>query len=148
MGLTMPEAQVAWEPDWMLFSRLPEALRDDARHLIRRLTIQDTTPAVDAEPPTAPLADMLPSDARSEAAASRIQATVRQHLARIPPTWGAPSSFNRPDDPTAVRKVDDKYLFRVKRDGLYTFITGEELTAAERRRCRQMLRELNLPSLD
>ena len=65
-------------------------------------------------------------------------------LARLPPTWNAPQSFNRPDDPTAARRMGDVYVFRVKRNGLYVYCSDVELSSAERRRSRQMLRELGL----
>ena len=148
MGLDMPEAQVAWEPEWMLFSKLPEALRDDARQLITRLSLKDTAEPVEPPPSTLVSPSGWPSDrVAADAAATHIQAAVRALLARIPPTWNAPPSFNRPDDPTAARRMGDDFHFRVKRDGLFVYCSEVQLSAAERRRSRQMLRELGLLSM-
>ena len=136
----MPEAYVKWQPEWLPFSSLTPLLRAEARSLIPTST---ALPAVDEQPASISASTTESSD---RDAASTIQRAFRRFLASRC-LWLAPASFNRPSDPRAVRIADTEYQFRFDADGVSAWLADAALTLAQRRRCKVLLSQLALPSV-
>ena len=127
-----PEAYVEWLPAWQAFSSLTAALRDDARQMLVA-----TSGGNDSSTANRALTE--------HNAAALIQRAWRQQHAAQHNTWFAPASFNRPDDPLAVRRADTGYLFLYKDDDMPLWMSDDALTSAQRRCCRALLKALALP---
>ena len=151
-GPSGPEAHVAWEPAWWLYSNLPSKSKAEAKAVITSMLDKmhqhnsDSTHAVT-------------TDDNTDLPASRIQACARGMLDRMMfrsaqgvtsgPVCLAPSTFNRRGDPRAVGQADAGYLaylyYLSQDDERRAWTADDDLTAAERRRCRTLLKELGLP---
>ena len=149
LGTLMPEVHVRWQPEWITFSNLSPALREEARAL---LAANMPTAAPVNEPtltggrvdePTLTNGLGTAAEVVTHHAAVRIQRAYRHHLTNRRLLWFAPATFSRPDDPRAVRRnADGSYSISYA----HGWLSEPALTALQRRRFQALLRALSLPA--
>ena len=147
-GPHMPEAYVRWSPEWTTLSNLTQAARAEALALLTPPSSVQGVNEVTQDAGAGDTAVAATERLTANGAAVVIQRAFRHYLATRHQTWHSPASFNRLDDPRALRRVRDEYLFRFG-DGIsQLWLADAALTAAQRRRCKALVKALALPWLE